>query len=99
LSTATFRSRVCASALTLFGAAGAGALAQAAGKARAAPPGQSGHGGHEAMPMPVGEVDHERNGFNPSEILTDFDYGEVSTLDSGQTLREYRIASGCTFGT
>ena len=58
-----------AGALTLFGAAGAGALAQAAGNARAAPPGQSGHGGHEAMPMPVGEVDHARNGFNPSEIL------------------------------
>ena len=82
-----------AGVLTLFGAAGAGALAQAAGKARAAPPRQSGHGGHEAMPMPVGEVDHARNGFNPSEILTDFDYGEVSTLDSGQTLREYRIVA------
>ena len=82
-----------AGALTLFGAAGAGALAQAAGKARAAPPGQSGHGGHEAMPMPVGEVDHARNGFNPSEILTDYDYGEVSTLEGGQTLREYRIVA------
>lgn len=39
----------------------------------------------------VGEVDHERNGFDPSEILTDWDTGKVSILDSGQTLREYNI--------
>ena len=41
--------------------------------------------------MMVGEVDHNRNGFNPSDILTDFDYGKVSTLENGQTLREYDI--------
>jgi len=45
------------------------------------------------MPGVVGEVNHVRNGFNPTDILTDFDYGEVSTLPSGQTLREYRITS------
>jgi len=39
----------------------------------------------------VGQVDHERNGFDPSEILTDWDTGKVSTLDSGQTLREYTV--------
>ncbi len=39
----------------------------------------------------VGEVDHERNGFDPSEILTDWDTGKVSTLDNGQTLREYTV--------
>ena len=49
------------------------------------------HGSDDAMPMMVGEVDHARNGFNPSELLTDFDYGEVSTLENGQTLREYDI--------
>ncbi len=45
------------------------------------------------MPMPgvTGEVDHEANGFNPSDILTDFDGGTVSTLPNGQILREYRI--------
>lgn len=41
------------------------------------------------MPSTVGEVDHARNGFNPTDILTDFDYGKVSELDNGQTLREY----------
>ncbi len=39
----------------------------------------------------VGKVDHERNGFDPSEILTDWDTGKVSTLDNGQTLREYTV--------
>lgn len=47
-------------------------------------------GGHETlMPAVVGEVNHARNGFNPSAMLTDFDGGRVSRLPSGQTLREY----------
>ena len=41
----------------------------------------------------TGDVDHERNGFNPGDILTDFDYGKVSTLPNGQTLREYEIVA------
>lgn len=43
------------------------------------------------MPGTVGEVDHEANGFDPTDILSDFDYGEVSTMPDGRTLREYRI--------
>jgi FtsP/CotA-like multicopper oxidase with cupredoxin domain len=43
------------------------------------------------MPGVNGEVNHAANGFNPSEILTDFDYGKVSTLPDGQTLREYNL--------
>ena len=77
-----------AGALTLLGTAGAAGLSKAAGKAVAAPPHQMDHDGDD-MAMAVGEVDHERNGFNPSDILTDFDYGKVSTLETGQTLREY----------
>jgi FtsP/CotA-like multicopper oxidase with cupredoxin domain len=48
--------------------------------------------GH-AMVMPDvnGEVDHVANGFNPSDTLTDFNRGEVSTLPNGQTLREFEI--------
>ena len=59
------------------------------------------HGGHAAdtqygghnMQMPTldGEVDHAANGFDPMALLTDFDYGKVSTLPNGQTLREYNI--------
>lgn len=43
---------------------------------------------HGAMTT-VGDVDVEKLGFDPAAMLTDFDYGEVSTLASGQTLREY----------
>lgn len=80
--------------LTLLGGAGAVSLANIPQSIRAQTElqdmGNSDHDG-EAMPMTVGEVDHTRNGFNPSDILTDFDYGEVSTLANGQTLRQYRI--------
>jgi FtsP/CotA-like multicopper oxidase with cupredoxin domain len=46
------------------------------------------HGGL-TMPGVNGEVDHLKNGFNPSDILTDFDAGKVSTMPNGQTLHEY----------
>ena len=46
------------------------------------------------MPGTVGEVNHAANGFNPTDILTDFDYGKVSTLPSGQTLHEYSFVAG-----
>lgn len=49
--------------------------------------------GDDLMPGIAGEVDHVANGFNPTDVLTDFDYGEVSTLPNGQTLREYRIVA------
>ncbi|MFL5806989.1 MAG: multicopper oxidase domain-containing protein [Roseiflexaceae bacterium] len=42
----------------------------------------------------VGEVDHARNGFNPSDMLTDFDYGTISTLPDGRTLREWTLTAG-----
>lgn len=48
---------------------------------------------HDNGMMTVGEVDHNRNGFDPHDILTDWDTGRVSTLDSGQTLREFDIAA------
>ncbi|GEM46659.1 multicopper oxidase domain-containing protein [Deinococcus cellulosilyticus] len=39
----------------------------------------------------LGTVNHQENGFDPMLMLVDFDYGKVSTLPSGQTLREYTI--------
>ena len=51
-----------------------------------------GHAPH-LMPTVVGQVDHVRNEFNPSDILTDFDTGTVSKLPNGQTLREYTFAA------
>ncbi len=47
------------------------------------------HGGM----MTVGEVDHVRNGFDPSAILTDWDTGRVSLTDDGRILREYEITA------
>jgi FtsP/CotA-like multicopper oxidase with cupredoxin domain len=61
------------------------------------PHGHGQHGGHgdmggpHGMAAPVGEVNHEKNGFNPTDVLTDFDYGKVSTLPNGQRLREYEV--------
>jgi FtsP/CotA-like multicopper oxidase with cupredoxin domain len=54
--------------------------------------GQYDSGGHAHDGLgAVGEVDHERNRFHPNELLSDFDYGNVSTTASGQTLREYEF--------
>ncbi len=41
----------------------------------------------------VGSVNHEANGFDPHEVLYDWDYGQVSTLLNGQTQREYSIVA------
>ena len=45
-----------------------------------------GHGGGT-----VGKVDNVRNGFDPHQILTDFDGGAVSKDSSGRTVREYEF--------
>lgn len=48
--------------------------------------------GHETlMPGIVGEVDHARNGFDPSALLNDFDGGKVSTGPNGETIRDYQF--------
>jgi FtsP/CotA-like multicopper oxidase with cupredoxin domain len=57
-------------------------------------PDHQGHDGGPLMPNFNRDVDHIANGFNPSDMLTDFDYGTVSTLPDGRTLREYRVFSG-----
>lgn len=44
------------------------------------------HGGNSV----VGTVDHKANGFDPSEVLYDFDTGEVSK-SGGKTVREFDI--------
>lgn len=80
-----------AGGLTLLGTAGAVTLSQVERPAKAAQIMQMDHSHADAMAMTVGEVDHEQNGFNPSDILTEFDYGKVSTLTDGRTLREYDI--------
>jgi manganese oxidase len=62
----------------------------------------AGHAGHSSlingmMPgMLVGAVDHERNGFDPMDMLVDWDYGTLSdaTTEDGRPIREYDISAG-----
>ena len=51
--------------------------------------GEEGHGNS----LLVGTVDHARNGFDPMQVLVDWDYGKVSTLPDGRTLREYEFVA------
>ncbi len=44
-------------------------------------------------PGTMGRVDHEANGFDPLDLLYEWDYGQVSQLPNGQTLRDYHIAA------
>ncbi len=41
----------------------------------------------------VGEVNHANNGFDPLQMLVNWDFGKVSTLPDGRTLREYEIVA------
>lgn len=56
------------------------------------PTGDPGHGDGHGRTGVVGTVDHERNGFDPSAMLTDFDGGVVSRGRHGGTVREYELA-------
>jgi FtsP/CotA-like multicopper oxidase with cupredoxin domain len=38
-------------------------------------------------------VDHAANGFNPTEILRDFDYGKTRRLASGRVVREWEVVA------
>lgn len=93
------RDLIRAGALTVASTAGAVALAQTV-KPAASDASTQGHdrdmlNTEHGMPDTVGEVNHEYNGFNPTDVLTDFDYGQVSGLNASrsQTLREYDITA------
>jgi FtsP/CotA-like multicopper oxidase with cupredoxin domain len=38
-------------------------------------------------------VDHDANGFNPTEILRDFDYGKTRRTATGRTVREWELVA------
>ncbi|NQU29750.1 MAG: multicopper oxidase domain-containing protein [Anaerolineae bacterium] len=77
--------------VALVGAAGVGSFnSQNASASPNKPLPQKPHS-DDFGPGVVGEVDHKANRFNPTDLLSDFDYGVVSTLPNGQTLREYEI--------
>jgi FtsP/CotA-like multicopper oxidase with cupredoxin domain len=53
----------------------------------------TGHGMAAFMPGYTGDVSVATIGFDPMKILEDFDYGKVSKMKDGRTLREYRITA------
>ncbi|MBI3286577.1 MAG: multicopper oxidase domain-containing protein [Chloroflexi bacterium] len=84
----------------LVGGVGLARLRPDASPAGTLPPTQGGpdhehgHDPHSPMAnMAVGDVDPAVNGFDPSAILTDFDYGVPTTLPNGGTLREYTVVA------
>jgi manganese oxidase len=52
--------------------------------------------GHSMMSqMLVGSVDHERNGFDPMQMLVDWYYGTItSETEDGRPIREFDISGG-----
>ena len=67
------------------------------GVARAESNGDRGHDGHDAFAhatfAPGRSVNHRANGFHPTELLRDFDYGKTRRLASGRLLREWDIVA------
>ena len=49
-------------------------------------------GGHAAFAAGR-EVDHAANGFDPTDVLRDFDYGTTRRLASGRVLREWDLVA------
>ncbi len=74
------------------------ASSQSHGAGHQAPPSTDASGkpdhraAHGAM-ITVGDVDHERNGFDPTAMLTDWYRGTVSTLPDGRTLRTFEVTA------
>lgn len=87
-------------------AASGAALAVSGARSQTAPDPMAGHdmsamtSDPYAAPMPgmvhgnmttVGRVDHTRNGFDPSEMLTDWETGRTERLPDGRTLRIFEV--------
>src|SRR5687768_14493295 len=88
-------------------ALGAGAVARLGGVDLGTPPAHAeqhehaatgpseanGHGSALAHPtfQAGGRVDHAANGFDPTELLRDFDHGRTQRLASGRTLRQWEL--------
>jgi FtsP/CotA-like multicopper oxidase with cupredoxin domain len=75
--------------------AAAAAAADRRGNGARAKPAAHGHGGGVNGPTfrKGRTVDHRANGFNPTEILRDFDWGRTRRLASGRVLREWEIVA------
>ena len=76
-----------------LGRGGGSAAAESAAPADGSP-GHAGHGDFPHAAFASGRrVDHRANGFHPTELLRDFDYGRTRRLASGRVLREWEIVA------
>ena len=102
MASATRRGFLIGGAGLALGGAGAAVRAEAGQGMGAGTGGESaGHmagshmvhgGGADGPTFRAGEVvDHQANGFDPTEILRDFDYGTRSVMADGRILREWEI--------
>lgn len=66
-----------------------GALQQGGAQHSTAAAGANPHG-HGNM-ISIGQVDNEKNGFDPTAMLTDWDTGTVSQMPDGRTLRTFEV--------
>ena len=83
-----------AGALAALDPRGGRAAAAGAGAEKGGMAGMGSMGGEMGPSMRKGAtVDHTANGFNPTDILRDFDYGKTRRLASGRTLREWEIVA------
>lgn len=73
------------------GAGGSGGTASGAATAAASPAMVHGGGVNGPMFRRGTTVDHVANGFDPTEILRDFDWGRTTRLASGRVLREWTV--------
>jgi FtsP/CotA-like multicopper oxidase with cupredoxin domain len=58
--------------------------------------GETGAAGHSGMyEMLMGSVDHARNGFDPMNMLVEWDYGTLNgETEAGRPIREYSVSAG-----
>ncbi len=83
------------------GLLGTGLLAAGTGLGPARPAAAQGddtyptHASHDGLGanLTVGAVDHERNGFDPSAVLTDWETGTLETDAEGRRVRSFRITA------
>ena len=78
-----------AGAVLLNGSSSTAAEHGGAAKANA----RAGHGGGHADFRDSRTVDHRANGFDPHEMLRDFDWGTTSRLPSGRTVRSWELTA------
>jgi manganese oxidase len=98
------RRRALAALGPLLGAGVAARLGAGSASAQAPPHGHGGqahapghgdrdlHDGHAGFRR-GGRVDHRRNGFHPTALLRDFDWGRTSRLRDGRVLREWTLVA------